>query len=235
MADVYPTKKRILLVDDDADITEILEFNLRNEGFETESVSSSEEALTKDLENFDLILLDIMMSGMSGYKFAETIRGKDIQTPIIFLTAKNTENDLLTGFSLGADDYIPKPFSIKEVIARVKAVLKRTENADVHSQTEERFVTGDFEIDFNLKEVLVNKEKIALTKTEFEILSLLAQKSTRIFSRAVIIDLLWSDAPYITERTVDVHVARLRKKLGAYGGLISNRQGYGYFFNSPEL
>lgn len=232
MANITHGRKRILLVDDDADITEILEFNIRNEGFETESTSSSEEALTKKLEDFDLILLDIMMGGMSGYKFAEAIRRANILTPIIFLTAKNTENDLLTGFSLGADDYIPKPFSIKEVIARIKAVLKRTENTDARSHTAERFVTGDLEIDFNLKEVIIHKENIALTKTEFEILSLLAANPGRIFARERIITLLWSETPYITERTVDVHIARLRKKLGAYSHLLSNKQGYGYLFNS---
>lgn len=235
MTDLNPAISKILLVDDDADITEILEYNLKNEGFEAETAFSAEEALSKNLKGFDLILLDIMMGGMSGYKFAEAIRDQDIHTPIIFLTAKNTQNDLLTGFSVGADDYIPKPFSIREVIARVKAVLRRTENAGTDTESEDRFIAGDFEVDFNLKEVFIHEKKIALTKTEFEILSLLIKQPNQIFSRKRMINILWSEASYITERTVDVHITRLRKKLGRYAGWISNRQGYGYRFNPSGL
>ncbi len=228
-------ENKILLIDDDADITEILEFNLRAEGFNVTSVCSAERALTLYPENFHLILLDIMMGGMSGYKFAETIRAKAIGTPIIFLTAKNTENDLLTGFSVGGDDYISKPFSIKEVIARVKAVLKRTEQMRTDTPGSDRLSTGDFEIDFCLKEVYINKQSVDITKTEFELLSFLASNPGKLFSRRNIIHSIWSETPYITERTVDVHITRLRKKLGHYGGLISSRKGYGYRFHPSAV
>jgi len=228
-------KNKVLLVDDEEDITEILGFNLKSEGFDVDIVHSAEEALTKDFKDYNLILLDIMMGGMSGYKLAEAIRDKGIRTPIIFLTAKDTENDLLTGFSVGGDDYISKPFSIKEVIARMKAVLKRSEKLSDNPKATDQLIFGDdFIVDFDLKEVFINKEKVALTKTEFEILSLLINEPNQIFSRERIINTLWSETPYITERTVDVHITRLRKKLGAFARFIANRQGYGYFFNYSD-
>lgn len=222
---------RILIVDDDSSIAEILEFNLKNENFEVTTAFSAEEALNQPLHEFQLILLDVMMGGMSGYKMAEKIRKDSLVTPIIFLTAKDTENDLLTGFSVGADDYISKPFSIKEVIARVKAVLKRAEKSDSHKIKEDILSFGDFSLNFNLKELKINHHPIPLTKTEFELLSLLAKHPERMFSRENIINKLWSETPFITDRTVDVHIARLRKKLGAYASVISNKTGYGYRFN----
>ncbi|MEN9447360.1 MAG: Transcriptional regulatory protein YycF [Bacteroidota bacterium] len=226
--------ERILIVDDDSSIAEILEFNLKNEGFEVVTAFSAEEALRKELKGFNLILLDVMMGGMSGYKMAELIRKDDITTPIIFLTAKDTENDMLTGFSVGGDDYVSKPFSIKEVIARVKAILKRAEKQSISNTKEDTLNYGSFVFDFNLKELSINNEKIQLTKTEFELLSLLAKQPDRMFSRENIINKLWSETPYITERTVDVHITRLRKKLGNYATVISNRTGYGYRFNTDE-
>ena len=226
---------KILLVDDDRNISEILEFNLKNEGFEVVSVASAEEALTTPVSDFKLILLDVMMGGMSGYKLSELLRKDNITIPIIFLTAKDTENDMLTGFSVGGDDYISKPFSIKEVIARVKAVMKRSiVLADAEPKTN-LLKIGLVTIDFDLKEVFVEDKKIALTKTEFELLALLAQKPESLFSREKIIDKIWKETPYITERTVDVHIARLRKKLGKYGEAITNRSGYGYRFNTDAL
>lgn len=228
-------KKKILLVDDDRNISEILEFNLKNEGFEVDSVFSAEEALMRSIGDFDLILLDVMMEGISGYKMAEILRERGISTPIIFLTAKDTENDMLTGFSVGGDDYISKPFSIKELIARVKAVLKRSQLKSLDQGSDTALTFNDFVIDFNLKEVFIQGEKIIVTKTEFEILSMLAKSPDRVFSRESIIDAIWTDSPYITERTVDVHITRLRKKLGMYGKVIINRPGYGYRFNSSDL
>jgi DNA-binding response OmpR family regulator len=223
---------RILIVDDEPNICEILEFNLANEGYETVIAHSAEEALKKLTVEHSLILLDVMMGGMSGYKLAETLRRNGNQVPIIFLTAKDTENDMLTGFSVGGDDYIPKPFSIKEVLARVKAVLKRNALASEAKQpTQRKLIFNDVIIDLELKEVQVGADKIMLTKTEFELLALLAEHPERVFSREEIIDKIWSETPYITERTVDVHIARLRKKLGDYATLISNRSGYGYRFN----
>ncbi len=227
--------EKILIVDDERDICEILEFNLANEGFEITCAYSAEEAIEKLAPNQALILLDVMMGGMSGYKMAETLRREGKRVPIIFLTAKDTENDMLTGFSVGGDDYISKPFSIKEVVARVKAVLKRGRTADPADTAAAKMTFGDVTIDPALKEVFVGEERIALTKTEFELLSLLASNPSRIFSRADLIDTLWSETPYITERTVDVHITRLRKKLGTRASLISNRSGYGYRFDLSNL
>lgn len=224
---------RILIVDDDSSIAEILEFNLKNEGFEVDTAVSAEEALNKPIAEFNLILLDVMMGGMSGYKMAEKIRKDGLIVPIIFLTAKDTENDMLTGFSVGGDDYISKPFSIKEVVARVKAVLKRAEKSGVSDKN--KLIYNRFVLDFNLKELSIDGEKIALTKTEFELLSLLAKNPDRMFSRENIISKLWQESPYITERTVDVHIARIRKKLGEYAPVIHNRAGYGYRFNTADL
>jgi DNA-binding response OmpR family regulator len=147
--------KRVLIVDDDTSIAEILEFNLKNEGYEVETAVSAEDALKKSLDNFHIVLLDVMMGGMSGYKMAEKMRQEEIVTPIIFITAKDTENEMLTGFSVGADDYISKPFSIKEVIARVKAVLKRSEKQSITDEKEDKLSYGNLILDFNLKELSV--------------------------------------------------------------------------------
>ena len=227
--------ERILIVDDDQSISEILEFNLKNEGYEVKTAASAEEAMKKSLSEFDLILLDVMMGGISGYKMAEQIQTEGIATPIIFLTAKDTENDMLTGFSVGGDDYISKPFSIKEVIARVKALLKRTKRQNAISGKVDKLSRGPFFMDLNLKELYINGQQIQLTKTEFELLGLFAQNPNRMFSRENIIRKLWSETPYVTERTVDVHITRLRKKLGNYASVISNKTGYGYWFNTEEL
>lgn len=226
---------KILLVDDDKNISEILEFNLKSEGFQVDSVYSAEEALKKPIREYQLLLLDVMMGGMSGYKLAEQLRKEKISVPIIFLTAKDTENDMLTGFSVGGDDYISKPFSIKEVIARIKAVLKRTGNVSGEESTGNLITIGALTLDLNTKEVLLQSEKIALTKTEFELLALFAQKPDTLFSRERIIDIIWKETPYITERTVDVHIVRLRKKLGKYSDAITSRTGYGYRFNADVL
>jgi len=224
-------EKRILIVDDETDITEILSFNLNSEGFEVDTASSAEQALEKLSEEHSLILLDVMMGGMSGYRMAEKLRKEGNTIPIIFLTAKDTENDMLTGFSVGGDDYISKPFSLKEVSARIKAVLKR---GPVETKQAERLETAGIILNFQTKELFIDSRGIPLTKTEFEILSLLASNPSRIFSRDEMIDRIWKDAPYVTERTVDVHINRLRKKMGDKASLISSRAGYGYRFNQEE-
>lgn len=227
-------KPKILIVDDEPDICEILSFNLSNEGIDVQTAHSAEEALEMITPDFSLILLDIMMEGMSGYKMAERLRNEGNLIPIIFLTAKRTENDMLTGFSVGADDYIAKPFSVKEVIARIKALLKR---ADLISKKEKQVKVLEFDnllIDLESKELFIDKELINLTKTEFEILALLANNPTRIFSREDIINVVWVETPYITERTVDVHITRLRKKMKEHGALVTSRSGYGYRFNISD-
>ncbi len=223
-------KRRILVVDDESDIREILSFNLENEGYDVEAVSSAEEALKVLAPDHALILLDVMMGGMSGYRMAEKLRREGNIVPIIFLTAKDTENDMLTGFSVGGDDYISKPFSLKEVSARVKAVIKRSAE-EAGPAAGDKLTVGDVEMDLAAKEVSIAGETIPLTKTEFEILALLAANPSRIFSREAIIDRLWKDAPYTTERTVDVHITRLRKKMGPRAAWLSSKAGYGYRFN----
>jgi DNA-binding response OmpR family regulator len=225
----YTKAQKILVVDDEPVICEVLEFNLVNEGYEITCAHSAEEALRKLAPDHALILLDVMMGGISGYKLAEALRQNKNPVPIIFLTAKDTENDMLTGFSVGGDDYISKPFSIKEVIARVKAVLKRTGLAAVKNG--DKLVFDDVVIDFELKELIIDDKKIVLTKTEFELIAFLSENPDRIYSRDEIIDRVWKDTPYITERTVDVHITRIRKKLGDRASLISNRAGFGYRFN----
>lgn len=227
-------KKKILVVDDDRDICEILSFNLKHEGYDVDIAFSAEEALKLLSHEHILILLDVMMSGMSGYQMAEKLRKEGNKTNIIFLTAKDSENDMLTGFSVGADDYISKPFSLKEVSARVKAVIKRSRSAAETSANAEQIDILDIDglqIDFQSKEVKIDNKIIRLTKTEYEILALLAKNSTRVFSRQNIINHVWKGVLYITERTVDVHITRLRKKLGSKSSKISSRTGFGYKFD----
>ena len=223
------SRKNILVVDDEKDLCEILTFNLKHHGFEVDSANSAEEALSQ-LGNteYRLILLDVMMAGMSGFKMAEHLRENGDRTPIIFLTARDTENDLLTGFSVGGDDYISKPFSIKEVLARVEAVIKRSEVYE--APLREAIHIDQLSIDVTGKRATISGKAIELTKTEFEILYHLVSNAGRIYSRQNILDIVWPDDSYVLERTVDVHLARLRKKLGEYGQRIKNRSGYGYFF-----
>ena len=208
-------------------------FNLENSGFETECASSAEEALEILSDEHSLILLDVMMSGMSGFKMAEVLRKeRNNDVPIIFLTAKSSQNDLLTGFSTGADDYIPKPFSIQEVIARVTAVMKRS---GVARQKPSNIISaGDVRIDLDAKTVSVCGLQVMFSKKEFEVLALMAGNPERIFSREDLISELWKDAPYVLDRTVDVHIARIRSKLGSCKNYITNRSGYGYVFKPVE-
>lgn len=225
-------EEKILIVDDERDICEILEFNLSNEGYAVDTAYSAEEAAEKLTPAHSLLLLDVMMGGVSGYKLAERLRKEGNTVPIIFLTAKDTENDMLTGFSVGGDDYISKPFSVKEVVARVRAILRRSGHASADAP--ETISAGDVVIDLRLKELRVDGESVALTKTEFEIIKLLASNPSRIYSREDMIERIWKDTPYVTERTVDVHITRLRKKLGSRSALITSRPGYGYRFNLKE-
>ena len=228
--------RKILVVDDEEDIREILQFNLENAGFEVDSVASAEEALSVLGPEHGLILLDVMMGGMSGYKMAEKLREENNNVPIIFLTALNAQNDLLTGFSAGADDYITKPFSIQEVVARVRAVLRRFPTVEVVPEPaqESVVVAGALRIDLEKKLVYAGETQITFSKKEFEVLSLLASHPGQIFSREDLINELWKDAPYVLDRTVDVHIARIRSKLGDYKNCISNRSGFGYVFNVVE-
>ena len=226
-------ERKILIVDDEVDIREILQFNLENAGYVVDQAESAEEALEILSPEHSLILLDVMMGGMSGFKMAEVLR-KDLnnQIPIIFLTAKISQNDLLTGFSAGGDDYIPKPFSIHEVIARVKAVMRRT--APVEEKPSEMLQCGQVQIDLQTKNVYVMGNTVKFSKKEFEVLALLASNPGKIYSREDLINELWKDAPYVLDRTVDVHIARIRAKLGDCKTYLTNRSGYGYIFNPVE-
>jgi two-component system, OmpR family, alkaline phosphatase synthesis response regulator PhoP len=221
--------KKILIVDDEEDLCEILQYNLSNEGYKTDIAHSAEDALKKPVHEYDLLMLDVMMGQMSGFKLADKLRkemGNNV--PVIFLTAKDTENDLLTGFSLGADDYITKPFSVNELTARVKAVLKRTNSSRATNPTITRF--GDIELDTVRKRLIINGEKIELTKKEYEILKLLIENQSKVFSREDILARVWGGDVIVTDRTVDVNITRLRTKLGKAGHSIKNKTGYGYFF-----
>lgn len=222
---------RILVVDDEEDLCEILKFNLEIEGYEVDTAFSAEEALKKDLTQYQLLMLDVMMGEISGFKMANILR-KDEQTakiPIIFLTAKDTENDMLTGFNLGADDYISKPFSIREVMARVKAVLRRTK-AKAEKKDAELLVYETLALDIKRVKATVDDQEVLLTKKEFEILKLLLENKGNVFSRDEILSRIWKDEVYVLDRTIDVNITRLRKKIGPYGKNIVTRLGFGYCF-----
>ena len=231
--DMTENNYRILVVDDEQDLCEILKFNLETEGYQVETANSAEEALTMDIAGFDLLLLDVMMGGMSGFSMAKTIK-KELATaniPIIFLTARDTENDTVTGFNIGADDYISKPFSIREVMVRVRAVLRRT--ADDNAPTEQQFIRYQgLEMNLSKKTVAIDGEDIPFTKTEFELLQLLLEERGRVFSRQELIDRIWPKDVLVLDRTVDVNITRLRKKIGRFSKCIVTRLGFGYYFDS---
>ena len=222
---------RILVVDDEEDLCEILKFNLENEGYEVDTANSAEEALKMNISSYHLLLLDVMMGEISGFKMANILKKdkKTAQVPIIFITAKDTENDTVTGFNLGADDYISKPFSLREVIVRVKAVLRRTATSDME-KVPEQLSYQSLVIDITKKKVSIDGEEVPLTKKEFEILFLLLQNKGRVFSREDILSRIWSDEVYVLDRTIDVNITRLRRKIGVYGDHIVTRLGYGYGF-----
>lgn len=224
---------RILVVDDEEDLCEILKFNLENEGYEVDTANSAEEALKMNISSYHLLLLDVMMGEISGFKMANLLKKdkKTAQVPIIFITAKDTENDTVTGLNLGADDYISKPFSLREVIARVKAVLRRTATSDTE-KAPEQLCYQSLVIDITKKKVSIDGEEVPLTKKEFEILFLLLQNKGRVFSREDILSRIWSDEVYVLDRTIDVNITRLRKKIGTYGKRIVTRLGYGYCFET---
>lgn len=230
-------KYNILVVDDEEDICEILKFNLQDENTKVKTLHSGEDVLKEDIEQYDLLLLDVMMGGISGFQLADKLRQeRHIETPIIFITAKDSENDMLTGFNLGGDDYISKPFSIKEVSARVKAVLKRQIKKVNQEQEEENkpIVVEDLEINTVKKIVKIAGETIKLTKKEYDILYLLISKENKLLTRDDILNSVWSDDTYVSSRTIDVHITRLRKKIDKYGNYIRNRSGFGYCFSVDE-
>ena len=222
----YIMKKKILITDDEEDLCEILKFNLETEGFQVETANNADEMLRKKLAGFDLFLLDIMMPGLSGLELAKQLKTNELtkSIPIIFITAKDTLEDTLTGFDLGADDYIKKPFSVKEVLARVKAVLNRTyEEANT-------LLFNGLVIDFIKKSVTADGVRAEVTKTEFDLLVFLLKNKGKHFNRKELMDAVWPENVIVTERTVDVNLTRLRKKIGRYSANIVARLGFGYTF-----
>ena len=222
--------RRILVVDDEQDLCDILLFNLRSAGYQAEAVATAEEALQRGVADYDLLLLDVMMPGMSGFELARVLKAdaKTARVPIIFLTAKDSEDDTLRGFASGADDYVTKPFSVREVLARVKAVLLRAggEGAGKPAVLTYEGLT----VDLVSKTAVADGLDVALTKTEFELLSLLLSHSGRVFTRQQLIEAVWPQDVVVTDRAVDVNMARMRKKIGRYAVCITARQGFGYLF-----
>ena len=225
---------RILVVDDEQDLCEILKFNLETEGYQVETANSAEEALEKDIASYNLLLLDVMMGGMSGFQLAKQLKNSEVTAhiPIIFLTARDTENDTVTGFNLGADDYISKPFSIREVMGRVRAVLRRTASRLEGAEEPAVISYQGLLLNLNKKSVSVDGEDVPFTKTEFELLRLLLEERGRVFSRQELIDRVWPKDVLVLDRTVDVNITRMRKKIGKFAKCIVTRLGFGYYFDA---
>lgn len=225
---------RILVVDDEQDLCEILKFNFEIEGYQVETANSAEEALEKDIASYNLLLLDVMMGGMSGFQLAKQLKNNEVTAhiPIIFLTARDTENDTVTGFNLGADDYISKPFSIREVMVRVRAVLRRTASRLEGAEEPAVISYQGLLLNLNKKSVSVDGEDVPFTKTEFELLRLLLEERGRVFSRQELIDRVWPKDVLVLDRTVDVNITRMRKKIGRFAKCIVTRLGFGYYFDA---
>lgn len=226
--------KRILVVDDEQDLCEILKFNLETEGYEVEAANSAEEALEMDIASFDLLLLDVMMGGMSGFQLAKQLKDNPMtaNVPIIFLTARDTENDTVTGFNIGADDYISKPFSIREVMVRVRAVLRRTAEQTGDADESKIINYQGLQLNLDKKTVSIDGEAIPFTKTEFELLRLFLEERGKVFSRQELIDRVWPKDVMVLDRTVDVNITRMRKKIGKFAKCIVTRLGFGYYFDA---
>ena len=229
---------KILVVDDEQDICEILQYNLETEGFEVVTANSAEEALLLPLHEFSLILLDVMMGEMSGFQMARRLKDSPAtaQIPIIFITALDGEDNLVKGLNIGADDYIAKPLSMKEVKARVRAVLRRTaytlsQQGDTPTtSSDNRICYEGITLDLNAKTVTLDGEELICTKLEFELLSFFLQHPGKVFSREDLLKYCWPQDVLVLDRTVDVNITRLRKKIGKYGKQIKTRVGYGYCF-----
>ena len=229
---------KILVVDDEQDICEILQYNLETEGFEVVTANSAEEALLLPLHEFSLILLDVMMGEMSGFQMARRLKDSPAtaQIPIIFITALDGEDNLVKGLNIGADDYIAKPLSMKEVRARVRAVLRRTtytlsQQGDTPmTSSDNRICYEGITLDLNAKTVTLDGEELICTKLEFELLSFFLQHPGTVFSREDLLKYCWPQDVLVLDRTVDVNITRLRKKIGRYGKQIKTRVGYGYYF-----
>ena len=226
--------ERILIVDDEETLCEVLKLNLENEGYDVDIAFSAEQALTLDLSSYSLILLDIMMGEISGVKMAKIIKANvtTAEIPIIFCTARDTEDDMVMGLNLGADDYITKPYTIRNVIARVKSVLRRTGHKGNHVPVEKPNLlqVEGLLLDLEFKHCMVDGVEVKLTKKEFELLAYLISHRGKICSREQILNRVWSDEVVVLDRTIDVNITRVRSKIGNYGSYIVTRSGFGYGF-----
>ena len=225
---------KILVVDDEQDICEILQYNLETEGFEVKKANSAEEALELPLQEYSLVLLDVMMGEMSGFQMARRMKENPAtaQIPIIFITAHEGEDNLVKGLNIGADDYIAKPLSMKEVRARVRAVIRRSAPTLPHASepADTRISYEGIMLDLNTKTVTLDGQLLVCTKQEFELLSFFLQHPDRVYSREDLLKYCWPHDVLVLDRTVDVNITRLRKKIGHYGKHIKTRVGYGYCF-----
>lgn len=225
------TVDKILVVDDEMDLCEILKYNLEDKGYVVDVVYSAEEALQKDFSQYALLLLDVMMQEMSGFELLTYIKNKTkLQIPVIFVTAMTQESDLIKGFVLGADDYIKKPFSINEVLVRVKAVIYRFKLAQIMKKYE-----SGINLDRSRKQVIINNETVELTRTEYDIFNLLFTQPRKVYSRDEILHTIWTDQQFVLGRTVDVNITRIRKKMGEFGKCIVTRSGYGYYYDERKV
>ncbi len=227
------TTERILVVDDEDTLCEVLKLNLENEGYDVDTASSAEDALKLDLRRYSLILLDIMMGEISGIRFAKMLKS-DVETadiPIIFCTARDSEDDMVLGLNLGADDYIMKPYTVRNVIARVKTVLRRTSGHKA-AEKSNTLCVDTLKLDLDLKTCTIDGLEIKLTKKEFELLAFLIAHRGKICSRDQILSNVWSDEVIVLDRTIDVNITRIRQKIGEYGSFIITRAGFGYGFRN---
>lgn len=231
----YMAVDRILIVDDEETLCEVLKLNLENEGYDVDVAFSAEQALGYNIKEYSLILLDIMMGEISGIKMAKMLKN-DVETaniPIIFCTARDTEDDMIMGLNLGADDYIMKPYTIRNVIARVKSVLRRTAShkvGNVSAEKPNRLVVEGLCLDLEFKRCTVDGQEVKLARKEFELLAYLISHRGKILSREQILSHVWSDEVVVLDRTINVHITRVRSKIGAYGSYIVTRSGFGYGF-----
>ena len=226
------TTKRILIVDDEETLCDALAFNLEAEGYEVETAYSAEEALTLVLAKFDLVLLDIMMGEISGTQLARIMKANQATAhiPIIFCTAKDTEEDMIKGLDLGADDYITRPYSLRTVMARIRTVLRRTSPTQDPSADIDKISYKGLVLSTRNRTCTVDGNEVKMPKKEFEILMTLLSNRGRIYSRAELLKEIWPDEVVVLDRVVDVNVTRIRQKIGEYGKNIVTRTGYGYGF-----
>jgi len=229
------TSRNVLVVDDEKDLVELASYNLRKEGFSVDSAADGEEALSKiRKKNYDLLVLDLMLPGLQGMELCRILRNDPgtARLPIIMLTAKGEEVDKVIGLEMGADDYMTKPFSPRELVARVKAVLRRAPQE--RPSGEGTLKTGELEIDRERYAVLVRGEPVKLSATEFRLLLYLAERKGKVFSREQLLDAVWRDEAFVEPRTVDVHIRRLRSQIEedpANPKYVKTLRGVGYFFS----